>query len=277
MYLRGETIIQWIEELAPKYLAYEDDRIGLQVGRVNREIKKVMITLDVLEAVVDEAIELGVDLIISHHALIYRPLAHLRTDLPAGRVLQKLLSHDIAVYTVHTNLDITEGGLNDWIATRLGLRQVELLEAHQYEVTNPVVKSEKAYGVGRIGVLPEPCTLHELAMQVKELFLLDGARIVGEPSQLVNKVAVVGGDGNRFVQKAAFRGADVLITGDIYYHTAHDAMAAGLALIDGGHYMEHIMKAEVARYLQQTAMARKSASETQFIISQANTNPFQFC
>lgn len=127
MSIHGQTIIQYLEEWMPKYLAMEDDRIGLQVGTLQKQVNKVMVTLDVLENVVDEAIAKKVDLIISHHAVIYRSLKHLRTDLPAGRLYEKLLKHDIAVYVAHTNLDSAEGGMNDLMAERLGLTQTEVL------------------------------------------------------------------------------------------------------------------------------------------------------
>lgn len=130
---KGQSIIQIVEEFAPKYLAYEDDKIGLQLGTLNKEIKKVMITLDVLENVVDEAIEKGVDLIISHHAIIYKPLKALRTDLPQGKLYEKLIKNDITVYVAHTNLDAAENGVNDTLASYLNLKEIELLEPSHSE------------------------------------------------------------------------------------------------------------------------------------------------
>src|SRR5690606_29179001 len=110
MFPNGNTIIQYIETIAPKRFAIPDDAIGLQLGTLNREIKRVLVALDVTDAVVDEAIQLGANLIVAHHAIIFRPLKHLRTDMSAGKLYEKLIKHNIAVYISHTNLDTAPGG-----------------------------------------------------------------------------------------------------------------------------------------------------------------------
>ncbi|HJV45629.1 MAG TPA: Nif3-like dinuclear metal center hexameric protein [Bacillota bacterium] len=370
MFSKGQTIIQYMEEFAPKALAMEGDRIGLQVGTLNKEVKKVMITLDVLENVVDEAIANAVDLIIAHHAVIFKPLRTLRTDQPAGKLYEKLIKHDIAVYIAHTNLDTAVGGINDLMADALHLQNTEPLDimyteamkkivvfvpkthhdqvmeamteagagwignyshctfttegegtflplegtnpflgeqgklervkeirletivsvdnikrvvkamfkAHPYEEVAydiyPVEQVGKKYGLGRIGYLGEAVTLQEFAEQVKNAFEVKGVRVVGDLSTQVRKVAVLGGDGNSFIPKAIFRGADVMVTGDVYYHTAHDAMAAGLSLVDPGHNVEKIMKSAIQQFLIEKLKVAKS--ETEVIVSAVHTDPFTF-
>lgn len=370
MFGKGQNIIQIVEEFAPKYLAYNDDKIGLQLGTLNKEIKKVMLTLDVLENVVDEAIEKGVDLIISHHAIMYKPLKTLRTDLPQGKLLEKLIKNDISVYVAHTNLDAAENGVNDTLAALLNLNKVEILEptysqrlkklvvfvpeTHQKVVldalaangagwignyshcsfnlegigtfmprkgTNPYIGEEnkleqvkevrietivpeglqnkiiramlnvhpyeevaydiyplefqgKQYGIGRIGKLGNSMTLLEFSNYVKEKLHIDGIRVTGDFSKEIKKVAVVGGDGNSFVMKAAFKGADVLVTGDIYYHVAHEAMAENLAIIDAGHHIEKITLTSLKSYLDKQFIDKNF--DTEVIISVADTNPFRF-
>ncbi|WP_047154964.1 Nif3-like dinuclear metal center hexameric protein [Aneurinibacillus tyrosinisolvens] len=370
MFASGQRIIQYFEAFAPKHLAMEGDKIGLQVGTLQKEVKKVMVTLDILEEVVDEAIAEGVDLIIAHHAVIFRPLKNLRTDLPAGRLYEKLIKHDIAVYIAHTNLDVAEGGINELMAEALGLENVDILEkwheqklkkivvyvpashvdgvrdamaragagwighyshcsfgvkgtgtflpregtdpyigeqgkleqveeirmetimpeeiqarvlkamtgAHPYEEVAydiyPVEQAGTTWGIGRIGTLPSPLTLEEFAGRVKEAFGVEGVRVVGPLDRQVRKIAVLGGDGNSFVSKAMFRGADVLVTGDIYYHTAHDAMAGGLSLVDPGHNVEKIMKEAVQNVLEQRIKEEKL--DTEIIVSKVNTEPFKF-
>lgn len=370
MFAHGQTLIQYVERLAPKSLAMEGDKIGLHVGTLQKQVKKVMIALDVLESVVDEAIAEGVDLIVAHHAVIYRPLKNIRTDLAAGRVFEKLIKHDIAVYTAHTNLDVAVGGMNDWLAEAIGLTKVDVLDvlsrdawkklvvfvpathrdavfealseagagsvgnyshcsfqtegtgtflpgdgtnpfigaagklekvdevrlemvvpaskqsavikamlhAHPYEEVAydliPLEQSGQAFGIGRIGHLPEPMTLRELAELVKERFSLKGLRVVGDLDAQVKKVAVVGGDGSSFVSKAIFKGADAYLTGDIGYHTAHDAQAEGLSIIDAGHNIEKIMKQKLADYLNEQLKA--NGYQTVAIASTVHTDPFQF-
>lgn len=115
-------IFNLLEEWAPKDKAYDWDNVGLQIGSNGRLSTKIMVTLDVLESVVDEAIENNVDLIIAHHPLLFKALKRINTDTPEGRVISKLISHDITVYASHTNLDIASGGVNDMLANQLELK-----------------------------------------------------------------------------------------------------------------------------------------------------------
>src|SRR5690625_2313029 len=114
-------VFRAMEQWAPLHLAYDWDRVGLQVGAANQAVKKVMITLDVLESVVDEAIDNDVELIIAHHPLLFKPIEQLDVTTPKGKVLQKLIKHDITVYAAHTNLDITNDGVNDILCDQLGI------------------------------------------------------------------------------------------------------------------------------------------------------------
>ncbi|PTM59453.1 Nif3-like dinuclear metal center hexameric protein [Desmospora activa] len=123
----GRKLIAQMERLSPPVLAMEKDRIGLQVGDPEAEVKGVLLALDVTEAVVDEAIALGANWIIAHHAVIFRPLGDLRRDRPAGRLFAKLLKHDIQVYVAHTNFDSATGGVNDVLAQKLGLTETDVL------------------------------------------------------------------------------------------------------------------------------------------------------
>jgi dinuclear metal center YbgI/SA1388 family protein len=369
MFARGETVIELMERLAPKHYAEADDKIGLQVGSIRKEISKVLVALDVTEEVVSEAGALGAELIIAHHAVIFRPLAHLQTDTPSGALMAELLRRNIAVYIAHTNLDSADGGMNDWMAEALGLEGREvlreahtdklyklavfvpkdhaeavrnamfaagagwignyshcsfnvegtgtflpregsdpfigqqgkleyaeevrietvvpqsvrkavvsaMLKAHPYEeVAYDIYEMDlkgRSFGLGRVGRLPEPESLDEFAERVKRAFDVPFVRVVGDGNKMIRKVAVLGGSGSRFIRNALFAGADVLVTGDIDYHTAHDAAAAGLALVDPGHNAEKIMKAKVADWLQRRL--DEAGYKTQVIASQVNTEPFR--
>ncbi|HET7616842.1 MAG TPA: Nif3-like dinuclear metal center hexameric protein, partial [Bacillales bacterium] len=125
----GQTLIQAFEQWAPKSYAIDDDRkkIGLQLGTLNKPVKKIMTTLDVLENVVDEAIENEIDLIIAHHPMIFHPLKKIDTETPRGRMIEKCLKHGITVYAAHTNLDVASGGVNDLMAEAMGLENTEVL------------------------------------------------------------------------------------------------------------------------------------------------------
>ena len=366
----GQTIIQLFESWSPKSLAVEGDKNGLMVGTLNKPIQKVMIALDVLEEVMDEAVEAGVDLIIAHHPLIFRPLKNIDTSRPAGRIIEKAIKHNITIYAAHTNLDVTKGGVNDMMAEALGLKNTEVLspttevtlkkvvvfvpDSHVDQVrtalgntgaghignyshctfnsegtgtftplegTNPFIgeqgKLEKvaevkvetiipahlqnkviaalikahpyeepAYdiypldnkgeilGLGRIGIFEEEMTLEQFAYHVKQAFEVKGARVVGKLDAKVKKVAVLGGDGNKYMSQALFKGADVFVTGDVYYHVAHDAMMDGLNIVDPGHNVEKIMKQGVQKFL--AGQLSHQNYQTEVIISKINTDPFTF-
>lgn len=263
MYANGQTVVSFLEELAPKRIAEEGDKIGLQLGSLQKEITCVMVTLDVTPEVVEEAKRIGANLIIAHHAVIFRPLQQLVTDTPMGRLIELLIKHDIAVYISHTNLDIAEGGLNDWLAEALSLRQTSVLKETQSETL----------GLGRVGYLEMPRTLGELAETVKKALDVSFVRVTGELTRPIRKVAVLGGSGSKFIGSAIFKGADVYITGDIDFHTAQDALMAGLTLIDPGHHAEKIMKLKVAEWLRERLARKKSA--TVVAVSQVDTNPFR--
>jgi dinuclear metal center YbgI/SA1388 family protein len=363
-------VVKLMEALAPKELAMEGDKIGLQVGSLNKPIKRVMVTLDLLENVVDEAIEKGVDLIISHHAFIYRPLKTVNTNQEKGRILEKLLKNDISVFVAHTNLDIALGGVNDMLFDVLGLQDRKVLvelgkeklyklvvfvpENHQEDIreavasngaghignyshctfqtsglgtfkplegTNPFIGSQgelekvaevrletivpesslnsvvqaiiqahpyeevaydvyplkiqgNPYGLGRMGELDKPYTLKEFVEHVKELLEVPMVRVVGDLNKKIQTVGVIGGDGNNYIYDAKRRGCDVLITGDVYYHTAHDALGIGLNLIDPGHNVEKVVIKGLQTYLIKGCQEKNL--QIDIIGSDSKTEPFQF-
>ncbi|WP_274651891.1 Nif3-like dinuclear metal center hexameric protein [Paenibacillus humicola] len=372
MFAHGQTVVQMMEQLAPKHIAVENDKIGLQLGSLQKEIRTVLVALDVTDEVADEAIALGADLIVAHHAIIFRPLAKIDTSTYAGKLYEKLIKHDIAVYISHTNLDVADGGINDWMADLLGiapegrasledvhtdqlyklavfvpkshheqvleaiwkagaggiggysccsfntegigtfrpgeganpfigeagkLERVEevrietvvpqsahrkvvqaMLKAHPYEEVAydliPMDLKGRAFGLGRTGRLTQPAKLGELAERVKRAFDVPFVRLVGDPERDIRKAAVLGGSGAKYVRHALYAGADVLVTGDIDYHTAHDALAAGLAIIDPGHNVEKIMKPRVAEWLSRELAQRKYA--TKAVPSSLDTEVFRF-
>ncbi len=127
MSLNISDVIKKLEVLFPKHLAYDKDPIGLHIGNVNCPLTKVLVTLDVTKAVVEEAIEKGANLIVAHHPFIYRPLASVNTNTPKGKIVELCLKHDICVYAMHTNFDIAKNGMNDCLAQALGLINIKPL------------------------------------------------------------------------------------------------------------------------------------------------------
>ncbi|MCS1350496.1 Nif3-like dinuclear metal center hexameric protein [Mechercharimyces sp. CAU 1602] len=173
MVWRGEDLIRTFESWCPQELAAEWDRsrIGLQVGDPRTEVTGVMVTLDVTEEVVDEALACGANWIVAHHAPLFHSLKAVRTDEPTGRLMQKLIKHDLQVYVAHTNLDVVEGGVNDALAERLGLRDTRVFLPERYEplyklvvfvpqdYRDQVFKSISEEGAGWIGNYSH-CSFH---------------------------------------------------------------------------------------------------------------------
>ena len=152
-----------------------------------------------------------------------------------------------------------------------------MLKAHPYEEVAydlyPLENKNEPLGLGRIGEVPK-MSLKEFAEHVKKALDIPAVRVVGDLNAEISKVALLGGDGNKYFMSAKFKGADVYVTGDIYYHTAHDALMVGLNMIDPGHYAEKVMKKGVVRVM--SGLCRKKNLAVSFLESEVDTNPFQF-
>lgn len=361
-----KDIVTQLEEIAPPSYAIDGDRIGLHVGSFDHKVNRVMVTLDVLEKVVDEAIEKNVDLIIAHHPLIFRPLKQIDLNDEKGKIIKKLITHNITVYVAHTNLDIVQNGVNDMLVDELQLKNSRVLvemgkeklfkfvvfvpTTHEdivrdalanagaghignyshctfnstgqgtfkpLEGTNPYIGSTnelekvdeirmetivpesklnsvveharaahpyeemaydiyplhlegEAYGLGRLAELEEEMTLKQFASYVKEKLNVPFVRMVGDENEIIKKIGVIGGDGNKYIYDAKKSGSDVLLTGDIYFHTAHDALGIGLSMIDPGHHIEQVMKKQLAKLL-----IDQMNDKVEIIYSEVATEPFQ--
>lgn len=220
-----ETVMAALEKIAPKKLAEDWDNPGLLVGEPQSEINRVAVCLDVTDAAIDFAISENADMLVSHHPLIFRPLKKFRTDTPLAAKLKKLLTHDIAVFAAHTNLDSATGGVNDVLAKRIGLA-----EWSEW----PAKEGEARYG--RIGTLEDAVSVENFAERIKTSLGANHVRLVRAGTHRVKKVALCGGSGAEFIAKAAFLGADAYVTGDVRYHDAQLAAEYGLHVIDAGHF-----------------------------------------
>lgn len=213
-------IEHFLYALAPRPLVQSWDNVGLLVGRPDREVKRILVSLDVTEAVAEEAQRWGAELIVAHHPVIFGGVKSLTDRDPAGRTLLYLVEHGLAAICMHTNLDAAAGGVNDLLAGALGLVDAA-----------PVVEN----GIERVGVLPNSLPLPDFLARIKEALRPNGIRFVdgGRP---VHCVAVGGGACGDFFPRAAALGCDTFVTADVKYHQFLDAKALGLSLIDAGHF-----------------------------------------
>ncbi|MCU9533173.1 Nif3-like dinuclear metal center hexameric protein [Streptococcus sp. CSL10205-OR2] len=259
--MKAEAIIERYEAFCPQDLSLEGDISGLQIGRLDKDVSKVMIALDVREATVKEAISKNIDLLIVKHAPIFKPLVNLVAN-PKNNIYLDLVKHDIAVYVSHTNIDVVDGGLNDWFC--------ELLDIHE---TNYLSETKEGFGIGRIGTI-SPMPFEDLAKKIASVFHLDSVRLIsyGNDNQMISRLAICGGSGQSFYPEAIAKGAQVYITGDIYYHTAQEMLTNGLLAIDPGHHIEVLFVKKLHEKFE--AWKKENDWEVDFIESQANTNPF---
>jgi len=325
-------LITILENIAPPDLANDKDSIGLQVGDRGHEVRRVCVSLDTTREIIDQAISLRADILVSHHPLIRDPLAFVSGDDPVARRVISLVVSDTALYVMHTNFDAAPGGTNDVIADLLGLvdrspleanrrdpfckiavfvpedhvegvrnamaeagagrigmythcsfrtpgvgtfvplplarpfigsvgklEEVEeyrlemicagswleevlaaMLEAHPYEeVTYDVYELANepiTYGYGRVGNLKSETTLPEFAEIVRSALAPKYMKVEGDSSKPIRRVALCTGSGSGLWADAVKAGADVYVTGDTKHHDILDANAAGLAIIDAGHF-----------------------------------------
>ncbi len=244
-------IIQELQRLAPESCACEWDNPGLLAGRGDKPVKKIYIALDATDRVVEEAVRWGADMLLTHHPLIFKPIKKVNDGNFITRRLVRLIQADISYYAMHTNFDAAPGCMADQAAARLGLTACAPLDLMGEIETE---RGAGPYGVGKTGLLPEACTVRELAALVKERFSLPFVLVYGQEllDQPVTRVAICPGAGGSTLEEGIRWGAQAFITGDISHHTGIDAAAQGMAVIDGGHYgLEHIFISSMEAYLKE--------------------------
>ncbi|WP_297232187.1 Nif3-like dinuclear metal center hexameric protein [uncultured Flavonifractor sp.] len=237
-------IYQYLDTLAPFSLQMDFDNAGFLVGRGDRQVDKVLVSLDITEEVVAEAAKLGCQLIVSHHPVIFFPAKSVTDATPDGRILLSLVEHNIAAVCAHTNLDAVWGGVNDALARKLGLTSVEPLKQ------DGVDASGRPYGIGRVGnTAGVPMYAPAFAAFVKETLGANGVRFV-DARRPVRRVAVGGGACADILKDALALGCDTFVTADVKYNGFLDAKALGVNLIDAGHYpTEQVVVPVLAKWL----------------------------
>ena len=276
-----QQVVDAVERWAPPILALENDKIGLQMGRLNRPVRRVWLALDPSPTVVEEAVTQKADMLLTHHAMLFHPLRRIDTATARGRAIALALTHDLTVYNAHTNLDVAPGGVNDVLTQLLHLHDAKVLDVTYQERTHIDEKKTenahrqptvKEFGMGRIGNLGTPVSLATFADFVRNVLELSGIRYAGDPEFMVNRVAVVGGSGGRWTQQAILKGADVMVTADCDHHTMAEAWQDGLAMVDATHAA---MERPVLKWLQQQ-LQHEFGDALQVIISEVVEDPYRW-
>jgi len=258
--MKCKELIGKIEAVYPKTAAIQRDHVGLLCGRSEKEVGKVFIALDATEAIILKAIEVGADMLITHHPMFRSGIESI-TDLDyTGRRLLRLIQHDISYYAIHTNYDVL--ALSDIVGTILGLQ-------NQVILWDTMEQDGNTLGIGRIGELSNPCSIAVCCDLVKEKFGLEHVRVFGDLDKVVAKVAISPGSGRSTIPYALAKEVDLLITGDIGHHDGLDAIDQGLAIIDAGHYStEYLFVKEMQSFL----LAQDSTLE---VMIEKRHHPFQ--
>lgn len=258
-----KDIIKVMENFAPVNLKEDFDNVGLMVGDKEKEVKKILLALDCTLEVIEEAKEKNVDLIITHHPLLFRKPSTITTDTLVGKKIIELIKNDINLYSSHTNLDSASGGLNETIVNILGYDSKEIIEVNK----NARNSNE---GLGRFIRLQEEISLEDLVRDIKEKLNISGLKIV-KASDKVKNIAVINGSGSDFFDIAYKKGADCIITGDTTYHFASDYKEMGVSIIDTGHFLsEWIVFIKVINKLQD------KLQDVEIIISEHSKDPYTF-
>lgn len=358
--------VRFFENKVPSRWAEGWDNVGFLLGRHEKEIQRVMLCLDVTSAVIEEAVNKQIDLLITHHPLIFKPMSHITDADMKGKLIWELVQKDLCVFTMHTNLDIAKGGVNDYLAHKLNLQDLQnmgkvklekqwkitvyvpgsnaeavrsamcdqgaglignysdcsfatkgvgtfkplegscptegnlqqlsrvdeqklelvvgagnlysvieaMKQAHPYEEVayeaSVFEKPDEARSFGRVGVLEKEMDFQAFVLYVKENLGVDHFRVVGK-KKTVKKVAVFGGSFDKDLMAFKKSGADVLITGDITYHTAMDALEEGLCIFDCGHFNTEVLVLEAL-----SSWVKEADEQVWVCQSERVYDPFQF-
>ena len=225
--MKVKDIIKVVEEFAPLSIQEGWDNSGLCVGSPEDEVTSVLFALDCTPALVDEAIECGADMIITHHPLIFSGLKKITPDDMIGAAVIKAIKAGISIYAAHTNADKVIEGVSGAMAAKLGLQNVSILD-----------EDGEGTGLGVVGDLPQPMTSDEALALVKEKFGLKVVKSSAPVQTMISRVAMCGGSGGSLIGAARKSGAQLYISGDISYHNFFTP--EGFMIMDIGHYESEI-------------------------------------
>ena len=229
--MKTKEVIDWLDATFHPEYQEDYDNSGFLLGDVQSDYKGALVALDLTPEVVDEAIALGMSLIVTHHPFIFSGVKRLTDGSETGRMVMSLAKNDISVYAAHTNLDNLPWGVSGVLAEKLGVRQCSVLSIRS-DVEGETV------GAGMVGELPEPMTVEAFLTKVKVVLGLPVVRHSGNQAikqSSIRRVALCGGSGSDFIGDALAAGADIYLTGDLKYHD-FQRTDGRMVLADIGHY-----------------------------------------
>ena len=264
--MKIKEIVSALERFAPLPLQDGFDNAGLQIGLTAVEATGALLCLDVTEAVLDEAIALGYNLVISHHPLIFKGYKSITGKDYVERCILKAIKNDIVIYSAHTNLDNAYGGVNYKIAEKIGLKNLQVLEPKENSLQDDLTQA----GAGIVGELDEPETELEFLKRIKKTFEVGCVRHNRLTGREIQKVALCGGAGAFLLPQAIRAGADVFITGEIKYHD-YFGHEGDILMAEIGHYESEQYTKEIFYSIIRDLFPNFALQS-----SKINTNPIKY-
>lgn len=257
--MKVNEIVKFLENKYSPVNASDFDmgKIGLQFGSTNMDVKKIMIALDGNSDVIEEAINEKVDMLVLHHPFMFYPMISLNYDNAFGKKILNVLNSKLNIFAMHTNFDVANGGMNDILASRLGLKNIQM--------TDEVVSSKTLIRIGEV----DEIELSDFIDVVKEKLDEKMVRYVGDDNKIIKKVGIVGGSGSSEIFTAIRNNCDAFITGELHHHNAYDAMDNNIALIEVSHSVERFFVENVKKELE------IEFPSLEIVISKNNVNPYK--
>lgn len=268
--MKIKEVVFALERFAPLPLQEDFDNAGLQVGVTEAEASGALLCLDVTEEVLDEALSLGCNLVISHHPLLFHPLRCVSDADYVQRCVRKAVINDITVYSAHTNLDNAEDGVNFKIAEKLGLTQLELVNPRAVAVKQGGVQRSVTAGSGVTGLLPEAEDSLMFLQRIKSVFQVECLLHNELLTRLVSRVVVCGGAGDFLLPQAVEMKADAFLTGEMHYHQ-YFGYDGQLQIAVLGHYQSEQYSKEIFHDI-----LHELFPELPLYLSNVNTNPIKY-
>ena len=259
--MKTSKIGTYINEFCSPYLAEDWDNCGFQILLGDNDVRKVMVALEITGDVVEEAVKSDVQMIVTHHPLLFSNVKIINSNDIIGNHIIKLINNGISVFSCHTNFDKMEGGNNDYFGKIAGFSDIKKL-------------LNDSSGFCRKGILPSPVTPEELVSHLAGCLGIDRKhiRIAGDNNKQIKTCAWCTGAGSDFINNAFEEGCDCYITGDLKYHEVQDAGMLGRCIIDAGHFgTEKIFVPNMAELLCKSIVGK----EVQIIQSAEDINPFK--
>ena len=261
-------VVRVAHQLWPLEGAEPWDASGLTVGLDDWPVRRILFATDAVDATVTEAVAVGADLLITHHPLLLRGVASIAGARYKGLLVTRLIQAQCGLLSAHTNADVVDTGASSIIAARLGLENLEPIEA----------RGSGPDGTGRVGTLASPISLGALARQLADILpsTASGVRVSGEWNQVVQRIAICSGAGDSLLSQPHVRGADVYITADLRHHPAQEAREQALldgspALIDVSHWASEWLWCEPA-----AAQLAAELPDVEVLVSELTTDPWNF-